>query len=150
LAFAAGGFIPLPMAAIPGLRSPYDEVGGIVHFGRMLDKIRLMAKGGLPPDYVEAAGVEAGGFDARCLRFLKLDYEQLKQQVNAGGFENGRKPTDDEIEIWNGFMTRRGWRDKTRARVIFRCEEAGMSPDGVETMFDFIDLDEGRPQRKFD
>jgi gluconokinase len=146
------------MSVVPGLRSPYDQVGGIVHFGRMLDKIRLMAKGELPPDYIESAGVEHGGFDARCVRFLKLDYEKLKQQVLEGGaddevlqwaFETGRKPTHDEIEMWNGFMTRRGWRDKTRARVIFRCEEAGISADGVETMFDFIDIDEGRPQRKF-
>jgi len=36
---------------VPGLRSAYDEVGGIVYFGRMLDKIRLKARGALPADY---------------------------------------------------------------------------------------------------
>ena len=34
-----------------GLRSPYAKVGGLVYFGRMLDKIRQHAKGQLRPDY---------------------------------------------------------------------------------------------------
>ena len=148
------------MATITGLRSPYEEVGGLVHFGRMLDKIRLMAEGKLPEDWANAAGLEPGGFDARCMRFLKLnDYAALTERTLAGGsdeeilqwaFETGRKPSDEEIETWNGYMTRRGWRDATRARVLFRCEEAGISPEGIETMFDFIDVDEGRPLRKFE
>ena len=33
------------------LRSPAEKVGGIVYFGRMLDKIRLHARGELAPDY---------------------------------------------------------------------------------------------------
>ena len=28
---------------IPGLRSPHDQVNGLVYFGRMLDKMRLAA-----------------------------------------------------------------------------------------------------------
>ena len=36
---------------VPGLRSDYVKVGGIVFFGRMLDKIRLKAAGQLPPAY---------------------------------------------------------------------------------------------------
>jgi len=34
-----------------GLRSPYDKVGGLLYFGRMLDKIRSHAKGELPLEY---------------------------------------------------------------------------------------------------
>ena len=45
----------MPATHIPGLRSPYDTVGGIVQFGRMLDKIRLHAAGKLPAAWVEAA-----------------------------------------------------------------------------------------------
>src|SRR5579862_9662907 len=33
---------------IPNLRSPFDQVKGIVYFGRMLDKIRLFESGKLP------------------------------------------------------------------------------------------------------
>ena len=38
------------MAQVP-LRSPSEKVGGLFYFGRMLDKIRLHAKGELPSDY---------------------------------------------------------------------------------------------------
>jgi hypothetical protein len=31
------------MPTIPGLRSPYERVGRLVYFGRLLDKIRLHA-----------------------------------------------------------------------------------------------------------
>jgi gluconokinase len=33
---------------VTGLRSPHDKTGGIVYFGRMIDKIRLHAEGRLP------------------------------------------------------------------------------------------------------
>ena len=36
---------------VPGLRSPYDKVGDIVYFGRMLDTIRWQASGRLPDGY---------------------------------------------------------------------------------------------------
>lgn len=147
------------MAHVPGLRSPYDMVGGIVHVGRMLDKIRLHAEGKLPPDYIEQVGdTHPGTFDSRCARFLGVPHAALRERTLAGGsdeevlewaFANGRKPTDEEILIWNAFMTKRGWRDEARERLIFRLNEAGFSADcGVETMFDFIDKDEGRPPRQ--
>ena len=148
------------MAHVPGLRSPYDTVGGIVHFGRMLDKIRLHAAGKLPADYVEQVGdLNPGTFDGRCVRFLGVAHAKLGERVLAGGsdeevlawtFENGRKPTEEEILIWNAFMTKRGWRDEAHERLVFRLNEAGFGTDcGVETMFDFIDKDEERPQRQF-
>jgi hypothetical protein len=34
-----------------GVRSPYDKVGDLLYFGRMLDKIRSHAKGELPLEY---------------------------------------------------------------------------------------------------
>jgi gluconokinase len=42
------------------LRSPSEKVGGLFYFGRMLDKIRLRAKGELPSDYHANLGI---GFD---------------------------------------------------------------------------------------
>jgi len=147
------------MAHVPGLRSPYDTIGGIVYFGRMLDKIRLHAKGALPADYASFIGDQTGVFDQRCCRFLQVDYTKISARVVQGGtdeeilewaFQNGRKPSDEEVEIWNGFMSKRGWRDAARERLIFRLNEAGMPMDGsIETMFDFIDADEERPLKKF-
>lgn len=142
------------MPNIPGIRSPHDETGGIVYFARMLSKIRLHAKGELPQEYVEFIGNKPGMFDSRCVAFLGIDYDKLTERTLAGGtddeilawaFENGRKPTEQEIETWNGFMTKRGWKDDASGRLKFRCEEAGFGPErNIETMFQFIDADEGR------
>ncbi len=44
---------------IPGLRSPSEQVKGIVHFGRMLDKIRLAAAGKLPAAWQASRGTSS-------------------------------------------------------------------------------------------
>ena len=69
------------MPSFPGLRSPYSKVGGIVYFGRMLDKIRLHAAAKLPADYTGNVGK---GFDGRCVAFLRVDYNALKARTIAG------------------------------------------------------------------
>jgi hypothetical protein len=67
--------LPFP-TLIPGLRSPSDEVGGIVHFGRMLDKMRLAATGQLPQGWELSRGTASPkAFDALCCTFLQVDYE---------------------------------------------------------------------------
>jgi hypothetical protein len=64
---------------------------------------------------------------------------------------HGRKLTEEEIEVWSGFMIKRGWRDDARERVVFRLKEAGLEAREKEaaTMFDFIDIDEGRTPPDF-
>jgi hypothetical protein len=54
---------------IPGLRKSAEQVGGIVFFGRMLDKARLHAQGRLPADYNRGTGM-----DGRVCRFLHIEY----------------------------------------------------------------------------
>lgn len=139
---------------IPGLRSPSEQINGLVYFGRMLDKIRLAAKGKLPMEWEENRGTKAkNSFDSRCCNFLKIDYAALEAETLKGGsdeellawaFAHGRRPSDEEIEIWNAFMMKRGWRDGVTERVNQRLAEVGLPPGTVQTMFEFIDLDEGR------
>lgn len=139
---------------IPGLRSPFDEVNGLVYFGRMLDKIRLAAAGRLPADWQAARGTAMKtSFDARCCRFLDIDYAALEAETLKGGsdeallewaFQHGRQRSEEEIEVWNAFMTKRGWRDAGTQRLNERLAELGLPPGTVQTMFEFIDLDEGR------
>jgi hypothetical protein len=139
---------------VPGLRSPYDTVGGIVHFGRMLDKIRLNAAGTLPADYQENLG---GGFDGRCCAFLQVKYERVVASVKLGGtdegvlqscFDHGRKPSDEEIEVWNSYMSKRGWNDAASERLAERVKQLDPQWAGkIHTFFDFIEVDEGRPPR---
>lgn len=142
---------------IPGLRSPYGKVGGIVVFGRMLDKIRLDHVGKLPDDWSQVRGGDRG-WDGRCCRFLGIRYPELEAETLRGGsddellewaFKIGRKPDAEEIEVWNGFMTKMGWRDSYSERVFFRLDEAGLAVDAVHTLFDFIEIDEGRSASDF-
>lgn len=147
--------MPLPYPTlIPGLRSPFDSVKGLVYFGRMLDKIRLAAAGKLPEGWQPMRGAVKGSFDWRCCQFLKLDYAALEAETLKGGksdeellawaYAHGRHPDEQEIEVWNGFMTKRGWRDAGTQRLQERLAEIGLPAGTVQTMFEFIDLDEGR------
>lgn len=141
---------------IPGLRSPADQVDGLVYFGRMLDKMRLAAAGQLPEGWRPMRGFVKGGFDWRCCTFLGIDYPALEAETVQGGksdeellawaFAQGRRPSEEEIEVWNAFMLKRGWRDAGTPRLHERLAEIGFPPGTVLTMFEFIDLDEGRLQ----
>jgi len=143
-------------AFLPGLRSPYEEVGGLVHFGRMLDKIKLHGKGLLPPEWVAARGSPIS-FDSNTCRFLGIDFDELEAEVLTNeatdeawlqrAYEKGRRPSEDEIKVWNPYLSKRGWRDRYTERVKLRLQEADLPEYTVLTMFDFIDLDEGRPLR---
>lgn len=147
------------MPNVPGLRSPYLKTGRIVYFGRMLDKIRLHAAGQLPEAYVANLGeTKWGVFDARCCRFLGIRYEDLRTKVLAGGTDeevldwaetNGTPRDDEACEIWNGFMTKRGWRDEVSDLVGQRVAESGLETRPIATMFDYIDFDEGRDPADF-
>ena len=138
------------MAEFP-LRSPYEKVGDLFYFGRMLDKIRVHARNELPSDYHPNLGK---GFDEKCVRFLRIDYDELVERVKQGGtdeeilewcFTVGRKPAKDDIHVWNEFMRKVGWNDEVSKIVARRKEEAGMRDrSDIQTSFDFIDADEGR------
>ena len=144
--------LPYP-TIIPGLRSPSAQVNGLVYFGRMLDKIRLHAQGKLPEGWQGQLGAPHSSFDWRCCVFLGIDFSALTAETLKGGsdeqllewaFQNGRRPTEEQIEVWNAFMLKRGWRDAGTARLNERLAEIGLPPGTVQTMFEFIDLDEGR------
>ena len=140
---------------VPGLRSPYDQVGSLLHFGRMLDKIRLHAAGKLPADYQENLG---GGFDGVLCRFLGVQYEALVARVKQGGdddeeilqwcFTTGRQPAEHEFTILNEYLRKRGWNDVASERLIERVKSLGPQWVGkVHTFFDMIEVDEGRQPR---
>lgn len=131
--------------------SPYDPVGGLVYFARLTDKIRLHARGELHPDWVGNLGTH---FDGCCVNFLGVSYVQVVEWVKSGAddaavlercFSEGRRPSADDIVMWNGYMTRRGWRDALAARLAQRKAESGLADRAdIACMFDYIDADEGR------
>ncbi|MGB8474384.1 MAG: DUF5069 domain-containing protein, partial [Candidatus Acidiferrum sp.] len=63
-------------------RSTEDETNGLRYFPRMLDKIRLKAKGQLDPEYHENMG---RGADRRLIKFLRVEYDKLCARVWQGG-----------------------------------------------------------------
>ncbi len=133
--------------------SAYDLTGGLTYFARMLDKIRLHDAGELPEDYHPNIGK---GMDARCCRYLGVDYAKLAERVLTGGtdeeilhwcIEQGRKLTDVDILVWNGFSMKRGWRDPEDASAFLVKAKAasGLSDrDDIQTLFDYFDVDEKR------
>jgi gluconokinase len=134
--------------------TPFAKLGGFVFLPRTLDKIRLHARGELHADHHEFLGK---AFDGRLCHFLGIDYEALKRRTLAGGtdeeilvwiLEHGRKLTEVDALIWNGFATKRGWRDEATPGL-----EKNKAGDGLAhrtdllTFFDYYEVDEGRAPR---
>ncbi|MFI0347798.1 MAG: DUF5069 domain-containing protein [Chthoniobacterales bacterium] len=132
-------------------RSPYDKTHGLVYFGRMLDKIRLHQAGKLADDYIPNLGKFC---DHWCVLFLGVDYDALVGIVVAGATDeeawkwsltHGHEPTEEQIKVWNAFMTKGGWRDGFTETLQRRLREGGFEDrTDIQTMFDYMDLDEGR------
>lgn len=133
--------------------SDYKETKGLIYFARMLDKIRLNASGELKPGYF--LGVADGThLDARCIKFLRVDYDELARRTLEGGsdgeilewcFNHGRKPIAEEIVVWNQFIIKRGWRDESSGELQATKEQLGWgSRDDIQTWVDLHDADEGR------
>src|SRR3954471_6068011 len=133
--------------------SDYKQTKGLIYFARMLDKIRLNAAGKLAPGYF--CGVEDPTFfDARCTRFLGVEYDDVAKRTLAGGsdeeilewcFARGRKPDEEEIAIWNAFLAKRGWRDEASADLMEAKKRGGFAVrDDILTWVDLHDAEEGR------
>ena len=95
------------------------------------------------------------GFDGRTCRYLRVRYEDVRDQVLSGKpdaevlewcFGTGRRPTDEEVLIYNSFMSKRGWRDdETDDFIPEQIKKYGLSDGGkVLTDFDLIEMDEER------
>ncbi len=130
-------------------RSGYDSVSGLVFLPRMLDKARLHAAGRLADDYNLGKGL-----DTRLCRLLGLAYEDIAAKAREEAddaavlewcYARGRRPSDDEIQYFNAFMTKRGWRDEGSEKLKASKEKRGAAErDDIQTGFDLQDLDEGR------
>lgn len=117
----------------------------------MIDKVRLMQSGELHPELHANLGK---GFDERMVDFLGVDYDAVTARVREGGGDDeilewchaqGVRPTEEQIEVWNGFMVKRGWRDELAETLVRRKKESGFTGrDDIQTMFEYIDADEGR------
>jgi gluconokinase len=63
-------------------------------------------------------------------------------------FARGRRPSEEEIQIWNAFLLKRGWRDEASADLKAAKERAGFGErDDIQTWMDLHDAEEGRTPR---
>jgi gluconokinase len=139
--------------------SDHIKTKGLIYFARMLDKIRLKARSELPPDYFTGVDEDPTMFDARCTRFLGVNYDELVDRTLKGGsdeeilewcFERGRRPGDEEISIWNAFLMKRGWRDEASGDLQAAKGRNGWSDrDDIQTWVDLHDAEEGRKPGSF-
>ncbi|MBI5854046.1 MAG: DUF5069 domain-containing protein [Nitrospirae bacterium] len=114
------------MAMTPCPRSPKIELGGMVHLGRLIDKIRLR-HAGLIPDY----NYFTTGFDKYLVEFLPSVEEarQWNERILTGG------PKDE------------GTRQRFQSRLAEVAAKRGVPATALppaSTWVDIIELDEGR------
>jgi len=137
---------------IEGIKGCYEKTGGLFYFARMCSKIRLQAQDRLSEDLNAMLGQ---GFDGRTCRYLRVHYGDVRTQVLSGKsdqevldwcFANGRQLNNEEILIYNSFMSKRGWHDdETDGFIPEMIKQYGLRDDGnVLTDFDLIEMDEGR------
>lgn len=123
------------------------------YFPRMLDKIRLHARGELGQEYHANLGKPATA-DWACLNFLRVNYADLCERMRAGGsdeeilewcYEKGRRLNEGDLMIWNGFISKFGWNDFATPTLERLKREHGISDrDDIRTIGDLIDFEEGR------
>ncbi|QYY34752.1 DUF5069 domain-containing protein [Ruficoccus sp. ZRK36] len=129
--------------------APSLQTSGMVYFPRMLDKIRKFAADELREDFCDRLGE---GFDGFCCNFLRVKYSDLRERTLQGGsdeeilrwcFQNGRELNAGDLMIWNGFLSKVGWRDFATGRLEEFKKSSGLTDrDDIETIFEFMVADE--------
>ncbi len=137
-------------------RSPKEQVGGLCHLGRLIDKIH-MRNAGLIQDY----NYLTIGFDKYLLDKLEIQGTDLEKRVLQGGTDeeiadwvkaNGKTLTDEEKAQWNEMVLNGGPKNdqaqqRFNAKIEAVAEKRGVSVDQlpkVSTWADCIELDEDR------
>jgi gluconokinase len=124
-----------------------------MYFPRMLDKIRLHARGELPEEYHKNLGAMRSA-DGALSNFLRINYVDLVERMKQGGsdeeilewcFEKGRRPNEGDIFLWNGFASKLGFRDFATPVLQEQKRKLGLEHrDDIQTMPDMMDFEEGR------
>ncbi len=125
----------------------------MMYLPRMLDKIRLRAKGELDEEYHANMGIRRSA-DGMCLNFLRVNYDELSERVLQGGsdeeilewcFEKGRRLNEGDLLVWNEFMTKFGWNDFRTPVLEEMKQKLGIADrDDIRTIGDVIDFEEKR------
>jgi hypothetical protein len=134
-------------------KSPKEMTRGMMYFPRMLDKIRLHARGELHEDYHKNLGAVKAA-DGVCCNFLRIHHRDLYERLLQGGtdeeilqwcFEKGRPLNQGDFVVWNGFVSKLGWCDFATPTLEEAKRKYGITDRAdIATIPDLIDFDEGR------
>jgi hypothetical protein len=137
-------------------RSPKEQVGGLCHLGRLIDKVRMRNAGQIP-DY----NYLTVGFDKYLLDKLEIKGENFEKRVLQGGTDaeiadwvkaNGKALTDQEKAEWNQMVLTFGPKAEMAQKAFDRnlaaiAEKRGVPVEQlahIKTWFELIEHDEGR------
>lgn len=136
------------------LRSPRASLGGYLLLPRLIDKIRLHAKGTLPPEYVGNLFKPTGSLDARFLAFTGLDAEKLREAVLTAESDEAVLAWVERHAIPHNPSEKEAWADEIATyrptpemaeyRKKIYPELAGKVDLASISVLDMIDMDEGR------
>jgi hypothetical protein len=85
---------------------------------------------------------------------LRVHYRDLRDRVLQGGSdeeilewccEKGRRLNEGDLLVWNGFVSKLGWRDFATPALEEAKQKHGIADHAdIMTIPDLIDFDEGR------
>ena len=137
-------------------RSPKEQVGGLCHLGRLIDKVRMRNAGKIQ-DY----NYLTVGFDKYLLDKLEIKGEDFEKRVLQGGTDseiaewvrvNGKALTDEEKAEWNNMVLTFGPKapmaqqafDKNLAAIAQKRGVTVEQLPSIKTWFELIEHDENR------
>ena len=137
-------------------RSPKEKLGGLMHLGRMVDKVRLRQAGQIQ-DY----NYLTQGFDKYLLDLLAIKGEDFERRVLAGGTDEevlawvrreGKALTEADIRLWNQSLLKAAPKDEAaqkrfHARLTEIAAKRAVPVESLPhatTWVEAIELDEGR------
>lgn len=139
---------------IQKIRSPREKLGGYVFLPRLIDKVRLHARGELPEAYVGNLLGTGNTLDSRLVQFTGLDGEKLQEAILASKTDkevlawvdkNAIHHTGEEKEFWiRQIEAYRPGPEALEARKKNYPELSAKTDIGALNAFDMIDMDEGR------
>ncbi|MDH3503027.1 MAG: DUF5069 domain-containing protein [Nitrospirota bacterium] len=137
-------------------RSPKEQVGGLCHLGRLIDKVKMRNAGQIQDyNYLTA------GLDKYLLDKLEIKGEDFEKRVLQGGTDaeianwvkaNGKTLTDEEKAEWNNMVLTFGPKAPMAQQAFDRnkaalAEKRGVSVEElshITTWTGLIDHDEDR------
>ncbi|MBT3184502.1 MAG: DUF5069 domain-containing protein [Nitrospina sp.] len=132
-------------------RSPKEEMAGLVHLARMIDKAQAFKQGQMA-DYIYPSPL-----DKIILNFLRIDsdvfaakaMESSDEEIRTWAEETlkGKKP--EELEFINDQILKRRPDSEDRLKYFYQTRDRiDPSRADVETWVDLLDLEEGRLPKK--